>query len=862
MPACAAAHHPRRPHKVPRGTGSWIFSVAVLVAAILSMYSFFLVAPYWPKLIGTFDYYRFFGPQAFYMDSAIHRGELPLWNPLTLCGTPFAANPQTTLFYPPHLIRSCLTFQPTPWKTHLGLALQMVFHMVLAGIGIFLLVRDYRLSRSAGLVAAFAYIFGPHFMRRVLEQWVVAAVAAWLPLELFLVRRALRADTARGKLYYGCAAGLVFGLSTLAGFLQLTFYTAIIIVLFCALERLVRWKRLDFRAPMGLVRRVFGDGLTLGLLFGIGAVVAAVMLVPALEYIQVSARVRGIGMEVVPAPQDLSPMHLFQSLLVYPGATREEQGCRAAGLGVIFLAVAAAAHLRRRDVLLYALLYLILTDCTLGPPFPFGILVNWIDVCQFSSPWRAGILAGFPLAMLAGFGMDSMARRLKSRFRGILRTAALASVGAVTLVFLARWRHAGAYLPVSSLVLWAPGLTLAALLCAGWLRWPRLWRPLVAALVFAEMFTWNYHFIRQFVTERGYNKSPAAVQGADTLWPDNRRGADPYPNRFFYGLRPAINGYDPLFIARVRQILAAPIKESKYFRFIWDWEVTQENERGNLLLKRAFWLARQYVRGPLPGKYELFPSATTVFLENDVPQLPLPEVHRADLPPASVSERTERVPLADAAQLARWIKTDGKEFRINFPLMALAGLHSALYLRYTAEGGADIKFVLTDPVRATYELGKHHMIGPSRNQKEGLIEVPLPDFEKIQATVTWGLSSASRPLRFTEAYVLRDQSDETGLIHVRSRRANSVELDVDELPDYRILTFLDAAYPGWTAYVDAQRVPIYLADDAFKAVLLPPGAHHVRFVFSSMRVYLGIAISLAGGVAIILFLMRGCRRAR
>ena len=102
----------------------------------------------------------------------------------------------------------------------------------------------------------------------------------------------------------------------------------------------------------------------------------------------------------------------------------------------------AAGHAKKRAVLIYAFFFVFLTDCTLGPPFPFGWAVNRLDFFQFSSPWRAGILAGLPLAMLAGFGVDAAAKRSKSWQRDLIRVGMLAGVGTILLWHLAAWRAA------------------------------------------------------------------------------------------------------------------------------------------------------------------------------------------------------------------------------------------------------------------------------------------------------------------------------------------------------------------------------------------------------------------------------------
>ena len=97
-----------------------------------------------------------------------------------------------------------------------------------------------------------------------------------------------------------------------------------------------------------------------------------------------------------------------------------------------------------------------------------------------------------------------------------------------------------------------------------------------------------------------------------------------------------------------------------------------------------------------------------------------------------------------------------------------------------------------------------------------------------------------------------------------SRRANSVEVRLHDLPGPRVLTFIDSHYPGWKAYVDGSEAPILLANDAFKAVVVPAGTHEVRFVFRPMRVYTGLVISVLAviGTAIFLFIAFHKREAR
>lgn len=139
------------------------------------------------------------------------------------------------------------------------------------------------------------------------------------------------------------------------------------------------------------------------------------------------------------------------------------------------------------------------------------------------------------------------------------------------------------------------------------------------------------------------------------------------------------------------------------------------------------------------------------------------------------------------------------------------------------------------------------------------LEIPLPDFPKLDGQLDIKTESGSGTFQILQAYVLSDKADEDYLIRIVERNINSVELEVGPLPDYRILTFLDAAYPGWNAYVDGTAAPILLADDAFKAVVVPPGTHRVEFRFQPVRVYVGAGVSALGLVAALILIVVGRR---
>lgn len=66
-----------------------------------------------------------------------------------------------------------------------------------------------------------------------------------------------------------------------------------------------------------------------------------------------------------------------------------------------------------------------------------------------------------------------------------------------------------------------------------------------------------------------------------------------------------------------------------------------------------------------------------------------------------------------------------------------------------------------------------------------------------------------------------------------------------------VLVLTDAYHRGWRAYLDGREVPVYLANYVARAVGLPAGEHHVRFVFDPLSWRLGRGISLAAALFVL-----------
>ncbi|MCP4642409.1 MAG: YfhO family protein [bacterium] len=879
-----------------RRVATHLLCVLLLVLSFCGVYWHVIGALDTPRFVGCWDSWWLFGPNQVLIDHSIHNGELPLWNPLIFCGTPLAANPQVQLFYPPNLVRSLLTVSPTPLKTHIGFALLTAIHVLLAGYGMFCLARHHRLSSPASMVAAFAFMFSSGFVRRTITTPIWPMIVCWLPFLILLVRVAMKTDGTGLRLRLAAGAGLLYGMVVLGGNPQFFIYIALIVVCYVLFNCIPmpgrnRATQGDASPPSrydGLRRAT----LVLGSLFAIAVLTAAPLLFSAQQFGALSTRAMGSGyVEHFEGDHSISPHDMLESVLVLPRTT---ENARITGAGVIVAVLALVGMLSSfarsrtpvagmgattsagtrgngdspsmRDALPYAFVFLVILDCGLGPPFPVSTLLDHASPFSFSSPMYAWLFLAFPLGMLAAFGIDAVTRSSGQATHKAATTIAIAAafLGAIAVVA----RSESAILPPRAENLAIPGVALVAVVLALRLPKARLWAPLLAALVIADLLTWHARFVPYLFSPRAnliqspehpFTGSLEELRETPVFWDDNRRGVEAFPacNKAMYKLRAAINGNDPLQIASTYDTLVHPALEATYAR-AFAGESAAANHRWHLVFKRPFWLARHYVEGNLPPKDALFPSATTVFV-TEATDLDVPRIERASLPNTGISKASVRTPLSDehVADALDACRRGGPEnatpLVFDLPAISLPPLHSSLVLPYTSDCEGQVEATAHDGA-----TGARVPLATAQIRRgESTLEFPLPDFETLHARLTITFAQPEGRIRFHDCHALSDRNDEGGLIRILRRTANTVDLRVGPLPSHRILLLTDAMYPGWHVEVDGHPGDLLLADNGFKAVQLGPGVHEVSFRFRSVRVYAGIVLSLTTIAAALGFILLG-----
>ncbi len=212
---------------------------------------------------------------------SIEQRDIPLWNPYLFAGAPFLASGQHSALYPLSLIYYVL---PLPR----AYGVFTVVQLWLAGASMYALVRALRLGRFPALVAGLIYQLSGFFLVSVNFQMMIAA-AAWLPLVLAVIEVMVRKQEEKGTgpfvpIVYVAVGAVAIGLHTLAGHVEIVYYTLLVAAFYAACRLAVLFWRVRAWGP---VLRLAGWLLAMVLL-GLG--LGAVQLIPLYELVSQSFR--------------------------------------------------------------------------------------------------------------------------------------------------------------------------------------------------------------------------------------------------------------------------------------------------------------------------------------------------------------------------------------------------------------------------------------------------------------------------------------------------------------------------------------------------------------------------------------------
>ncbi len=377
-------------------------------------------------LLGDDQFVAGYGFRAWSAEYFREHGRIPQWNPYLFGGLPFVAAQHGDVFYPSAWLR---------WILPVDTAMNLAFagHLFLAGVAMYLLLRCLGLRWAGAVVGGLAYQ-----LTGIVASLVKPGhdgklfVSALAPLAFLALLGAVRHGRAWG---YGLLA-LIVGLCMLSPHYQMTYYLLVAAALWTLWLALLDPQRARGRRPFVPI------GLALGAVV-LGVAIAAIQVVPFLEYIRYSPRAAGgpsggweyaTGFSMPPEELLTTVLPQFNGVLDgYWGRNFFKLHTEYLGAAVLLLAALGWGDRGRRPLLVatgvIAGLFLLVA---FGGHTPF--YRAWYEMPMMDkvrAPGMAFFLVALCAAVWAGIGADRLVRGEVSR-----RTLGIAVGALATLALL------------------------------------------------------------------------------------------------------------------------------------------------------------------------------------------------------------------------------------------------------------------------------------------------------------------------------------------------------------------------------------------------------------------------------------------
>jgi hypothetical protein len=356
-------------------------------------------------------------PNAVFLQQSIIRyGQIPLWSPSILSGYPFAANPLSGLWYPPGWLALLM---PLPF----GFNVVAILHLLLAGLGMYLLIRQLGRSHEAALFGAIAFEALPkifaHYGAGHITMLYAISLTPWLLLA------ELRRQNGEGNFWLR-QPGILLALIVLAD-PRWGVYAGLFWLAFSLFGSKWDWRKSGFG--------ILGQML-------IAFALSSPLLLPLLEYSQLSTRAHLAAADLLAFS---FPFAGFFGLLA-PQFGGFHEWVIYCGVIVLLLAFIAAIRTHKQRLDWFWIFTLgICVVFSLGKNIPgLSLLAGLPGLSLLRVPPRILPIAGFSMIMLAATAIDALqSTKLDKQSWRRARLGIVAIIGLQAGLGLAIWEFAG-----------------------------------------------------------------------------------------------------------------------------------------------------------------------------------------------------------------------------------------------------------------------------------------------------------------------------------------------------------------------------------------------------------------------------------
>lgn len=321
--------------------------------------------------------------------------ELPFWNPYSFSGMPLLANFQSGAFYPLNILFLIIPF-------NFAWSLLIFGAHLLGGLFMYFYLKNLRLNTRASLLGGIVFSFSGFFIAWM-EWGTVAYTGLWLPLILLSIDKVVL--EIKNRKAFAWSFVYLFSLlsSFFAGHLQIFFY----VVVFSSVYFIARWWQ------YGRDVKILSLYIILGTLFFI---LSFIQWFPTFQLINLSARDIDQVNNWLKDGWFIPWEHIIQFIvpdffgnpttLNYWGVWN--YGELVGYIGILPLIMAIFAIFQRRDkkTLFYGILFFV--SLIFALPTVFAKIPFWLNIPFISSaqPTRFLFLICFSLSVLSALGFD------------------------------------------------------------------------------------------------------------------------------------------------------------------------------------------------------------------------------------------------------------------------------------------------------------------------------------------------------------------------------------------------------------------------------------------------------------------------
>jgi hypothetical protein len=741
-------------------------------------------------------------------------GEYPLWQPFIFSGMPaFSSMMFTKWVYFPNFIFSLFH------KIGIPALWTMLLHYLLAGMGVYTLLRYIKADFWSALLSGIAYMLAPFFIVMISaghgSQMMTAAYLPWL---IYAIKRVFDEPDLKALLILAVIAGLQFQ----RGHVQIAYYGWMAAGWYVVIETIfrLREKRWDnYLKSMGF--------LVAGMLFGIG--LAAVLYIPSLSYAAHSIRggSAGGGLDYGYATSWSFPPYEMLALMfsdwfgfgsqTYWGGKPFTEHSDYLGLVLILLASLAflsKEHIKEKIFLATTIFLALLVSYGSYWPYLYDLLFKILPFFnKFRVPSMILILLELMVAILAGLGLFTLIRLSDERKKALAKPLFIVACsfgGLVVLVLLAKGMVTSmfaSYLAnspkahpqlvdlridmfyaslIKSLLLGGLASFSIWAYVAGKLK-PTLLSIGLVAMVLIDLghvdLRFTGHAVSKSRSQAGEQETPA-IRKLKQLTQTNPGRIFPVHNLFgsniwaLHGLE-SIGGYSPAKLKILQDFL------------------------NSTRLEQTF----------LPKYYaESSQGAVPRDIADVDPQLR--KRHLDVLRDLNVKYLVSPYPLNDPLFL-----------QVDRSLHLIRGQRAQVYIYEFADAYDRAWFV---PQIKTFD-------------DLAALSQDMDLSEREPKEMAWVLDPENK---------LRSGDFAVGNIEVIGRGYHSLSLRTSN-PGEGFLVVSEVYYPEWVAYLDGDPLEYYLVNELIRGLIVPAGEHEVRFEFKPTPIRIGFWITLVSSLILL-----------